>query len=325
MHSLPVPAIHIPEVMVEFILGAVIALAAGALLLFKGADFFVDGAEGIALHYNVSPTTIGLTVVAFGTSLPEFLVSLEATLTGNPSIAIGNVVGSNIANIGLILGLSAAFAPAIIRGSPSLAELHRTTILMIIGTFLYALLSLRGFFDYISGVILLTTFVGVLVLLWRGRTLVELRERPRGRQPFLITVVGLGMVFLGANLLLIGAEEIATQFGIPSVVIGLSLVAIGTSLPELATSLVAILKGSHGITIGNILGSNIFNLLFILGSASLAGTIPSPPSANTLVLIGFSLALLPFLFRHSKFIRMWGAGLFILYVIYLVAVYSVIG
>ncbi len=325
MHSLPVPAIHISEGMLEIVLGAIIALAAGALLLFKGADFFVEGAEGIALHYNVSPTTIGLTVVAFGTSLPEFLVSVEATLSGNPGFAIGNVVGSNIANIGLILGFSAAFAPAILRDSPSPGEIHRTTLLMLGGTALYALLSLRGYFDYISGIILLIAFAGVLVLLWRGRTVLELRERPRGKRPFLITVVGLGMVILGANLLLMGAEEIAVQFGIPSVVIGLSIVAIGTSLPEFATSLVATLKGSHGITVGNILGSNIFNILFILGSASIAGIVPSPPLANTVILIGFSLALLPFLFGHSRFIRAWGAGLFVLYLAYLVAVYSVIG
>jgi cation:H+ antiporter len=309
--------------MVEFVFTAVIAFLTGALLLFKGADFFVDGAEGIALHYNVSPTTIGLTVVAFGTSLPEFLVSLEATISGNPSIAIGNVVGSNIANVGLILGLAAALAPKIIQVTPSHGELHRITFLMLSGTFLYALLSLRGEFDYISGLILLVGFVAVLTLLWRGRTVVELRERPRGRWPLLFTVGGLGMVILGADLLLLGAEEIAVQFGIPSIVIGLSIVAIGTSLPELATSLVAIVKGSHGISIGNILGSNIFNLLFILGSASLAGTIPSPPPANTLVLLGFSLALLPLLFRHSRFVRIWGAGLFILYLVYLVAVYAV--
>jgi cation:H+ antiporter len=311
--------------MAEFILTAVIALLAGALLLFKGADFFVEGAEGIALHYNVSPTTIGLTVVAFGTSLPEFLVSLEAALSGNPGIAMGNVVGSNIANIGLILGLSAALAPKIIQATPSHGELHRIAFLMLSGTFLYALLSLRGFFDYLSGVVLLIGFAAVLTLLWRGRTVMELRERPRGKQPILLTVIGLGMVILGADLLLLGAEEIAVQFGIPPIVIGLSIVAIGTSLPELATSLVAILRGSHAISIGNILGSNIFNIMFILGSASLTGTIPSPPPANTLILIGFSLALLPFLFRHSRFVRVWGAGLFILYLVYLVAVYVVIG
>ncbi|MDD1678028.1 MAG: sodium:calcium antiporter, partial [Methanomicrobiales archaeon] len=141
--------------MVEFVLPAAVALLTGALLLFKGADFFVDGAEGIALHYNVSPTTIGLTVVAFGTSLPEFLVSLEATLTGSPGIAMGNVVGSNIANIGLILGLSVALAPSIIQVTPSHGELQRIAYLMLSGTFLYALLSLRGMFDYISGFILL--------------------------------------------------------------------------------------------------------------------------------------------------------------------------
>jgi cation:H+ antiporter len=311
--------------MVEFILSGAVALIAGTLLLFKGADFFVDGAEGIALHYNVSPTTIGLTVVAFGTSLPELLVSLEATLTGSPGIAMGNVVGSNIANIGLILGLSAALAPGIIHATPSHGELHRITFLMLSGTLLYALLSLRGSFDYISGIILLISFAGILALLWRGRTVVELRERPRGKRPIILTLVGLGMVIVGADLLLLGAEEIAVQFGIPSLVIGLSVVAVGTSLPELATSLVAILRGSHGISIGNILGSNIFNLLFILGSASLVRTIPSPPPANTLVLIGFSLALLPFLFRHSRFVRIWGAGLFVLYLVYLVAVYMVIG
>jgi cation:H+ antiporter len=306
------------------VLTAVVAVVAGALLLFKGADFFVDGAEGIALHYNISPTTIGLTVVAFGTSLPEFLVSLEATLSGNPGIAMGNVVGSNIANIGLILGLSAVLAPAVIRDTPARGELYRITLFMISATFLFALLTLRGVFDYISGVILLIAFVGIMLLLWRGRTVLELRERPRGRQPVLVTALGLGMVILGANLLLLGAEEIAVRFGIPSIVIGLTIVAMGTSLPELATSMVAALKGSHGISIGNIVGSNIFNLLFILGSASLVGALPSSNPVNTLVLIGFSFAILPFLFRASKFNRVWGTVVFILYWIYLLLVYSVI-
>jgi cation:H+ antiporter len=318
-------AIPIPVGMADFVLTAIIALLAGALLLFKGADFFVDGAEGLALHFNVSPTTIGLTVVAFGTSLPEFLVSMEATLTGSPGIAMGNVVGSNIANIGLILGLSVAIAPTIILVTPAHSELKRISYLMLSGTFLFALLSLRGMFDYISGIILLIGFAAVLALLWRGRTVLELRERPRGTRPILLTVGGLGMVVLGADLLLLGAEEIAVQFGIPSMVIGLSIVAIGTSLPELTTSLVAILRGSHGISIGNILGSNIFNILFILGSAALVGPIPSPSFVNTLVLIGFSLALLPFLFWHSSFVRIWGAGLCVLYILYLISVYAVMG
>ncbi|MDD1678183.1 MAG: sodium:calcium antiporter, partial [Methanomicrobiales archaeon] len=208
--------------------------------------------------------------------------------------------------------------------TPSHGELQRIAYLMLSGTFLYALLSLRGMFDYISGFILLVGFATILALLWRGRVVMELRERPRGRRPILLAVVGLGMVILGADLLLLGAEEIAVQFGIPSIVIGLSVVAVGTSLPELATSLVAILRGSHGISIGNILGSNIFNLLFILGSASLAGTIPSPTFTTTLVLIGFSLALFPFLFRQSRFVRWWGVGLCILYLFYMAAIYTAI-
>ncbi len=252
-------------------------------------------------------------------------MSLEATISGNPGIAMGNIVGSNIANIGLILGLSAAIAPEVIRKTPSHGELHRTGVLMLLGTFLYALLSIRGYFDYLSGVFLLAAFAGVMVLLWRGRTVVELPERPRKTHPVLLTLAGLGMVILGADLLLVGAEEIALKFGIPSVVIGLSIVAVGTSLPELATSLIAILKGSHGISIGNILGSNIFNILFILGSASLAGTLPSPPPTDTLILLGFSLALFPLVFRHARHIRIWGATLFLLYLAYIAAIFSVIG
>lgn len=285
----------------------------------------MEGAEGLALRFNVSPTTIGLTVVAFGTSLPELLVSLEATLNGNSGIAIGNVVGSNIANIGLILGLSVAIAPTVLEDVPSHHELRRTMYLMFFATALFALLSLRGTFDLIAGIILLAGFVTALLLLLRGRSILELRERPRGKLPILLTIMGLGGVILGADLLLLGAEEIALIFEIPSLVIGLSLVAIGTSLPELATSLIAILKGSHGISMGNLLGSNLFNLLFILGSASLAGDIPATNLNSTLILIGFSLATLPFIYRPSRFNRVLGILLFLAYIGYMVGIYAAMG
>ena len=302
-------------------LGSLITFLAGVLLLFKGADLFVEGGEGLALRYNISPTIIGLTVVAFGTSLPELLVSVEAVLTGTPGIASGNVVGSNIANIGLILGLSAILAPAMMEGIQSRHELHRTAVLMLLATLLYGILSLRSVFDRISGIIFLCSFLLVMIVLWRSRTLLELRESPEGDRPILFTLIGLGGVILGAHFLLMGAVAIAELFQIPTVVIGLSMVAVGTSLPELATSIIALARGSHGISIGNILGSNLFNLLFILGSASLVGDVPPTDVSITLILVIFSLGMIPLVLPPRRWTRVWGGFLFILYFLYLFLLY----
>jgi cation:H+ antiporter len=296
----------------------------GLVLLVKGADFLVRGAESLAVRIGVSPTTIGLTVLAFGTSLPELVVSTEAFWLGNYAIGTGNVVGSNIVNIGLILALGYVIMPYSGSVTESRSRLLVTTLLTLGATLVFALLSLRGFFDVLSGIVFLVIFCGMLFLMWRSGERPDPPSDSHTRYPLILTVTGLVMVFLGAHLLLSGAVEIAEIFAVPSAVIGLSMVAVGTALPELATSVVALIKKSHGVAVGNILGSNIFNLLFIIGIDSLFFTIPAADPKDTLVMIGFSFAIFPFFIRNSRITRIWGGLLLGAYLLYILLLYGIV-
>jgi cation:H+ antiporter len=296
----------------------------GLVLLVKGADFLVRGAESLAVRMGVSPTTIGLTVLAFGTSLPELVVSTEAFWLGNYAIGTGNVVGSNIVNIGLILALGYVIMPYSGSVTESRSRLLVTTLLTLGATLVFALLSLRGFFDVLSGIVFLVIFCGMLFLMWRSGERPDPPSDSHTRYPLILTVTGLVMVFLGAHLLLSGAVEIAEIFAVPSAVIGLSMVAVGTALPELATSVVALIKKSHGVAVGNILGSNIFNLLFIIGIDSLFFTIPAADPKDTLVMIGFSFAIFPFFIRNSRITRIWGGLLLGAYLLYILLLYGIV-
>jgi len=295
----------------------------GLVLLAIGGDFLVRGAESLAVRLGVSPTTIGLTVVAFGTSLPELLVTTEAFWLGDYAIGTGNVVGSNIVNIGLILALSYLLMPAAGNNAAPRSRLLVITLLTLGATLVFALLSVRGFFDVFSGIVFLVIFCGMLFLMWRSGERPDPPSDSHTRYPLILTVTGLVMVFLGAHLLLSGAVEIAEIFAVPPAVIGLSMVAVGTALPELATSVVALLKKSHGIAVGNILGSNIFNLLFIIGIDSLFFTIPAADPKDTLVMIGFSLAIFPFFIRNNRITRIWGGLLLGAYLLYILLLYGI--
>jgi cation:H+ antiporter len=296
----------------------------GLILLAIGGDFLVQGAESLAVRLGVSPTTIGLTVVAFGTSLPELVVSTEAFWLGNYAIGTGNVVGSNIVNIGLILALGYVIMPYSGSVTESRSRLLVTTLLTLGATLVFALLSLRGFFDVLSGIVFLVIFCGMIFLMWRSGERPDPPSDSHTRYPLILTVTGLVMVFLGAHLLLSGAVEIAEIFAVPPAVIGLSMVAVGTALPELATSVVALIKKSHGVAVGNILGSNIFNLLFIIGIDSLFFTIPAADPKDTLVMIGFSLAIFPFFIRNSRITRIWGGLLLGAYLLYILLLYGIV-
>ncbi|MDG6257692.1 MAG: calcium/sodium antiporter [Methanomicrobiaceae archaeon] len=296
---------------------SIVLFVLGLALLIKGADYFVEGGGGLAARYGVSTTTIGFTVIAFGTSLPEFVVSVNAIATGNADIGLGNVVGSNIANLGLVLALCAVLKPAVVGERRGQTPLRHEALLMLAATAVFIGLSLRGVLDVSSGIVSLVVFAFLLNSLWKsGRT----EDEPivsHGNRDYAETVGGLIAVIIGSQLVLDGAVAIADAFGIPAYIIGLSMVAVGTSLPELVTSAVAILKGSGGISVGNILGSNIFNLLFVMGCGTLIRPVPIPNMVHLAIMGAFSLAVIPLIWGHGRMIRVWAALMIAGYAAYL--------
>ncbi|MBC7357386.1 MAG: calcium/sodium antiporter [Desulfacinum sp.] len=250
------------------------AVAAGILALLWGADRFVEGAARLARRLGISPLIVGLTVVSFGTSLPELLITVTATFMGHPDVAVGNVVGSNIANIGLILGTASLFRPLMIHS----ALLQREYPALVVVSVLAWLMAKDAVFSRFEGLLLLG---GMALFLWwmvrsarQGQVdalLKEAAEEPappeRGdlRRPLTYLALGLACLTLGSRLLVWGGVGMARAFGVSELVIGLTLVAVGTSLPELATSVAGAIKKEDDIAVGNVVGSNIFNLLAILG------------------------------------------------------------
>lgn len=250
-----------------------LAVIGGFLFLVWGADRFVIGAAATARNLGVAPLIIGLTIVGFGTSAPEMLVSTVAALQGNPGLAVGNAIGSNITNIALILGLTALIMPLAINSKLLRRELPILTATMLAGL----VLLLDGELSRLDGAVLL---LGLLALvIWMVRTGMAERssdpletefsdEIPRDMpMPKALFWVGVGLlVLLGSSQLLVwGAVGIAQSLGVSDLIIGLTIVALGTSLPELAASITSVLKGEHDIAVGNVIGSNLFNLLAVLG------------------------------------------------------------
>lgn len=286
----------------------IIAIIGGLAALTWSADRFVVGASGLARGLGVSPLLIGLTIVAFGTSAPEIFVAVLAALQGNPGLAIGNAIGSNIANIGLVLGASALVAPLLVRS----AILRREFPVLLLVTLLGFVLILDGTLGRIDGALLLAGMVALIAWLLIGakrgqiepdRLGVDMEEAvptPSSLSRSLgLLVVGLLLLLLSSQALVWGAVEIAGALGISDLVIGLTIVAIGTSLPELATSITAAWKGENELAIGNILGSNLFNLLAVLaipgviapGALENAVLIRDYPAMVVLTLLLFFLAL----------------------------------
>ncbi len=249
-----------------------LAIIAGFILLIWSADRFISGAAAVADHMNVSPLIIGLTIVGFGTSAPEMLVAAFASLGGNPGMAIGNAIGSNITNIALVLGVTALIMPIAVHSGIIKKELPMLMIAMI----LMLVLILDDHLGRTDGILL----VGALVLLmwWILREAMQGKDdrleqeykeelpqdMPMSRAIFWL-VVGMALLLASSKLLVWGAVHIATEFGISDLVIGLTIIAIGTSLPELAASIASAMKNEHDIAIGNVVGSNMFNTLAVLG------------------------------------------------------------
>ncbi|WP_299814074.1 calcium/sodium antiporter [uncultured Jannaschia sp.] len=301
-------------------------VAAGLVILIFAGDALVKGAVNLALRLGIPALVVSLTVVAFGTSAPELLVSVQAMLGGAPGLALGNVVGSNTANVLLVLGIPALIAAMRTGG----CDVRRDYLLMMAATVLFIALCLTGTLRWWHGVILLSALAITLVVTFRSSRGEDVQVE--GVEPGLpgtrlAIYLGLGLVGLplGANLLVSGATEIARTFGVSETVIGLTLVAVGTSLPELATTVMAAIRRHADVALGNVIGSNLFNLLAIMGIAVLFGPVPINGTFLTVdlpVMLGASLLLVPVVFFGRDITRIGGAALTTLYAAYLLVALS---
>ena len=297
-----------------------LCLIAGLVGLFFGGEALVRGSVGIARRMAIPPLLIGLTVVGFGTSTPELLVSVDAARRGVPDIALGNIVGSNIANILLIIGLSALVWPIKVSG----ATLRRDTSVMMVAAIALLPMFAMAQMGRDSGLALVAGLVGYLIWAYRhpGEAIPQDAEIPAPTSTLvsvLWVIGGLAALMAGARFLVDGAVNIARGYGISEAFIGLTIVAVGTSLPELATSLIAAFRRQSEIAIGNIVGSNIFNVLGILGVTALIAPIPVAPRFLTFdlpVMIAVSLVLTALLLTRLVIGRRVGVAMLAGYVVY---------
>ena len=302
-------------------------LVIGFVMLIKGADWFVDGAVGIATKFGIPQLVIGLTIVAMGTSAPEAAVSISAALKGSADITIGNIVGSNILNILIILGVSAVITSLAVAKSTIKVEIP----FMIAVTLVLLAQGWDGTISFVDGIILWVLFIvylGYLFVLSKKQPDMETGEEDEQKKPMslpkslLFVVIGLGLIILGSNLAVDGATALARFFGLSERFIGLTIVALGTSLPELFTSVAAARKKNADIAIGNIVGSNIFNILFVVGTSSLIipVTFAVPFRLDTLVAVGAAVLLLVCCLPKKKLTRISGILMLICYALYFVFV-----
>ena len=305
-------------------------MVAGLVLLILGAERFVHGAAATARNFGIAPLLIGLTVVAFATSAPEVLVSVVAASRGEPGLAIGNAIGSNIVNIGLVLGMTAIVRPIKLES----ATLRREMPALLAVTLLTVSLFLDARLTHIDGYVMLTGLV--IVMIWLARLgsrsaandpikkdfEAEIPDDVSMKSAVLWVVVGLGTLLLGAQWLVTGAIGIAHTLGVSEVVLGVTIVAFGTSLPELAVSLISVLKGEYGLAIGNIVGSNIFNLLAVIGIAAAIEPMtlhPSVLSLHIFVMVAFTLVLFAMTYDYdgkARLSRLEGVALLAAFIAY---------
>jgi cation:H+ antiporter len=303
-----------------------VLLAVGFLALIAGGEVLVRGASGLARSLGLSPLVIGLTVVSFATSAPELAVTLDASLSGRPGLAVGNVVGSNIVNVLLVLGFSALFLPLAVRS----AVTKRDVPVMIALSVLLLVLALDGSVSQLDGVVLvllLLAYVAYSVRAGRRHYKEDRADEESGadegvkpHRPWvdaILVLAGVALLVVGARSLVTSATEIATALGLSELIIGLTVVAIGTSLPELATSVVAAARGERELAVGNVVGSNIFNIGAVMGIVATVspGGVPVEPSAVNFdlpVMVAVAVALLPIAFTGYGIAR-WEGGLFVAY------------
>ena len=309
-------------------------LVGGLILLVLGGELLVRGAVQVAIRFGVSPLVIGLTLVGFGTSMPELVTSVQAALSGSPGIAYGNVVGSNIANILLIMGIAAILTPIVVSSN----ALRRDSSIMVLVTVVFAGVAALVPMGLLVGVVFVAALVGyVFAAFWQERALAAgaldaahgavfdkslamqeidpgLKATSDGDKPpfisILIALAGLALVVLGGNFLVSGAVGLARSFSISETIVGLTIVAVGTSMPELVTSVMAALRKQTEVALGSVIGSNIYNILGIGGFTALISPTTVPREIvrfDNLVMIGASLLLVLFAFTGRRISRVEGA------------------
>lgn len=299
-------------------------LIVGFVILIKGADVFVEGASSIAKKFHIPQIVIGLTIVAFGTSAPEAAVSISAALKGNAGIAIGNILGSNILNILLILGITACICSLNVQESTYRFEIP----LLLFSSIVLAVMGLMtGELNKIIGVVLWIIFiVFFLHLIKESKKGIQEETTPENQIGYknnmlvliLVTVAGLIAIVWGSNLAIDGATGVAKMIGMSDRLIGLTIVALGTSLPELMTSAMAAKKGNSDIAVGNIVGSNIFNILFVLGTTSLITDVPYGMEylLDSIMCVAAVIILMLSIFRYRKIVRREGIIMLVVFAAY---------
>ena len=300
----------------------VVLLVVGFVMLIKGANWFVDGASGIAAKFGIPQLVIGLTIVAMGTSAPEAAVSIAAALKGNAGITVGNVVGSNILNVFIILGVTAVITTLAVAKSTVKCEIPY----MLGITVLFLFLGKTGReITFVEGVILWVAFIAYLVYLFamaKNNKEEEPEEKKESKvwKLLLFTVVGLVFIVWGSDVSVDAASAIAKTFGMSDRLIGLTIVALGTSLPELFTSVTAATKGKADIAIGNIVGSNIFNILFVVGTTALITPVAFDPKfiIDTAIAIASGVMLWLFVLPKKQLNRLAGVVMLVGYAAYFV-------
>lgn len=296
----------------------ILFLIIGFIMLVKGSEYFVEGAVGVAMRFGIPQLIIGLTIVAMGTSFPEAAVSITAAFSGNADITIGNVVGSNILNVFIILGISSVIVPIAVAKSTIKYEIPY----MIVSSVFLLILGCDGKINLIDGILLWSGFIAYLTYLYicskKNKEKTEGLSYVKGWKQFLYVVGGIVVIVLGSKISVYGATEIARFCGISERFIGLTIVALGTSLPELFTSVTAAKRGNEDIAIGNIVGSNIFNILFIVGTTAFVTnvTFASKFIIDTIIAITSGIILFLCVIRRKMLTKVAGMLMLACYALY---------
>ena len=316
----------------------ILLIALGFVILVKGADFLVDGASGVAKRFHIPEIIIGLTIVSIGTSMPELFVSITSAINGYSDMAIGNVIGSNLCNLLLILGISAALNPIIFKKETKLIEIP---ICLGVSIVFLILANIGNSISRIDAIILIALFIGficyTIMMAKKGEDFDEISEEEKQRSAeegkkrkivvnIIYIIVGIIALKIGGDLVVEHSEKIAKMFNVSDKIIGLTIVAIGTSLPELVTSVTAALKKNSDIAIGNIIGSNIFNMLLIIGAAAAI----SPMNYNTsynlqmgiLIIATIVLGIFPYTDRKDEMTISNGITYLMLYALYMAMLFA---
>ncbi len=302
----------------------------GLLLLVLGGEFLVRSSIGLSFKLNISKMIIGMTVVSFATSAPELLVSLQAALDGSPAIAINNVVGSNIANIGLVLGITALIGPIVV--DKDFYKLNWPALILF-SFALYFFLNNDEVLTRFEGIILLAALASFLIILIKSAKEETVDDEVDDKlaevgynKIFLWLLIGAAALYFGSEFLVNGAKDLAKHVGVSEGVISITMIAIGTSVPELAASIIAAMKGEKAISLGNLIGSNIFNIASVLGLTALVKEIPVTEaqilSRDIFWMLGFTIVLLPLVFLPKKLILSRVKG-FVLFAGYIAFIYLV--